>query len=71
MGDRVCGPAERALSEFSTAELLDELAARKGVRASHAAAGACLAVDTRGPATVIVVRHGRPLAGRPWPPREG
>lgn len=74
MGDRVCGPDERALSEFSTAELLDELASREGVGTSYADADAWVSVDARGPATVIVVRHARPLddlAVRPRPPREG
>lgn len=74
MGDRVCGPDERALSEFATAELLDELASRESVGASYADAGVRVSVDARGPATVIVVRHARPLddlAARPRPPREG
>lgn len=73
MGDRVCGPVERAMSEFATAELVDELASREGFAASYANAGARVSVDVGGPATVIVVRHGRSLddlAGRPWPPRE-
>lgn len=61
MEDRVCGPDERALSEFATAELLDELASREGVGASYADVGARVSVDARGPATVIVVRHARPL----------
>lgn len=74
MGDRVCGPDERTLPEFATAELLDELASREGVGTSYADAGARVSVDARGPATVIVVRPACPLddlAGRPWPPREG
>lgn len=74
MGDRVCGPDERALSEFATTELLDELASREGVGASYADAGAMVSVDARGPATVIVVRHARPLDDLlvlPRPPREG
>lgn len=73
VGARVCGPAERALPEFATAELVDELASREGVGTSYADADAWVSVDVRGPATVIVVRHDRPegLAARPRPPREG
>ena len=73
MGDRVCGPVERTISEFATAELVDELASREGVAASYADAGARVSVDAEGPATVIVVRHGRSLdelTGRPRLPRE-
>lgn len=74
VGARVCGPVEKALPEFATAELLDELASREGVGTSYADADAWVSVDARGPATVIVVRHARPLddlAARPRPPREG
>ena len=66
VGDRVCGPDERALSEFATTELLDELASREGVGVSYADAGARVSVEADGPATVLVVRR-----DRPWPPMEG
>lgn len=54
----IVAPASRTISGFTTAELLDELAVREGVRLSYAAEGASMSVSADGPATVVVVDGG-------------
>ena len=54
----IVAPASRAISGFTTTELLDELAVREGVRLSYAAGGASVSVSADGPATVVVVDGG-------------
>lgn len=51
----IVAPASRAISGFTTMELLDELAIRDGVRLSYAAEGVSMSVSADGPATVVVV----------------
>lgn len=50
----IVAPASRAISGFTTAELLDELAVREGVMLSYAAEGASMSVSADGPATIVV-----------------
>lgn len=51
----IVAPASMAISGFTTAELLDELAIREGVRLSYAAEGVSMSVSADGPATVVVI----------------
>lgn len=60
MGDCVCrdeviGPDRRAVSDFTTDELVFELSTRERVRVSYADWGARVSVEADGPATVLVI----------------
>ena len=58
----VVAPEAKPIMCFTTAELLDELAMREGVRLSRAAEGASVSAWADGPATVVVVDGGEHAA---------